>query len=121
MAGRPCRELVVEEYWHDGQVACPANVVWCHDGTGWHRLFFDCGVVFWRRSDRGPVAYDMPESHGRVALLDLGRSLGLAGRIIARVVTRPIDGGTEVVLGFDFGAVLHFRDVDDRTTVHYTG
>ncbi len=121
LVGKLSLDLLVEEVWHQGRVSSPANVTWIHDGRGWHRLYFDCGIVFWRRSPIGPVAYDMPELQSRVEIVDLGRAFGFAGRVITDIAVPAIFGGAEVALGFDSGASIRIRNVEDRTTYGCTG
>jgi len=121
LVGHTCTDLVVEEYWHKGELDVPANVIWLHIDSAWHRLYFDCGIVFWRVHDgEGPKAYDMPELESQARLKDLGKALGVAGRIIGDVSTRLIEHGAEVALIWDSGEYLVFRHVDDKTC-YYTG
>lgn len=118
--GSVCRTLVVEEYWCEGNVVDTANVVWLRTDSGWHRLFFDCGAVFWRRSESEPAAYDMPEVNGFVRLTDLGRTLRLADRVIVAITTRATARGVEVAFEFQGGSVLRFTNVDDRSSYDYS-
>ncbi len=121
LVGCTCTDLVLEELWHQGELDVPANVIWLHIDSSWHRLYFDCGIVFWRaHCGEGPKAYDMPGLESQARLKDLGTELGVVGRIIGDVSTRSIEHGAEVALMWDSGEYLVFRDVDDRTS-YYTG
>ena len=120
LQGHACDALVVEEYWHEGLLDAPANVVWLRSGPNWHRLVIDCGVVFWRRSGPGPTAYSMPELQADVRLKDIGDELGLLGKPIDDVGGVPIPGGAEVWIQLQAGPRITFRNLNDRT-IYYTG
>jgi hypothetical protein len=118
--GQTCDACIAEEYWHEGTLDVPANVVWLRTGVTWHRLAIDCGVVFWRTADAGPKAYEMPELCGEVRLRDIGRELGLTGETIDEIAGAPAVGGADVWIGFRSGLRVTFRDRDDHTT-YFTG
>lgn len=118
--GRACECLVAEEYWHQGQLDEPANVVWLRSGGTWHRLTIDCGIVFWRAADHGPSACSMSELGAEVRLRDLGRELSLIGKAIAKIGGNAIPRGAEVWVQFQAGPRITFRNLDDRT-IYYTG
>ena len=114
--GRVCEGLIAEEYWHNGVIDEPANVVWLRFNRTWHRLYFDCGIVFWRTAVDEPRPYTMPELHAEVKLADLGKMLGIAGDILRHYEMRPVSAGSEVQFSFESGRVVVFKNVDDRTT-----
>ena len=120
LAGSRCDSLLVEQYWHEGRLCEPANVVWLHVGATWHRLTIDCGVVFWRKSDAGPAPHEMPELDAEVRLKDIGHETGLIGGLIDGVVGSAIPGGAEVSIVLRSGQTLTFRNLDDHTA-YYTG
>jgi hypothetical protein len=120
LRGQVCDALIADQYWHEGKLCEPANVVWLQVGPIWHRLVIDCGVVFWRRSDAGPAPYEMPELGAEVRLKDIGHETGLIGGLIDDVVGIAIPGGAEVRIALRSGPTLTFRNLDDHT-VYYTG
>jgi len=120
LIGSSCSDLIVEEYWHKGELDNPANVIWLHVDSNWHRLTLDCGVVFWRSNvGYGPKAYEMPELESQVRLTSLGQTLEVAGRVIANVSTRSVEDGLEVALQWDSGDRLVFCHFNDKTS-YYT-
>ena len=119
LAGSRCDSILVEQYWHEGKLCEPANVVWLHVGATWHRLTIDGGVVFWRKSDAGPAPYKMPELDAEVRLKDIGQETGMLGGLIDDVVGSAIPGGAEVSIVVTSGPRLTFRNLDDRT-VYYS-
>jgi hypothetical protein len=116
LSGRICEKLVAEEYWHKGALDIPANVVWLRFDGAWYRLYFDCGIVFWRTSEDGPKSYTMPEIDAEVRIANIGEALGLSGDVVLDYQARAIPGGSEVELRFRSGKRAVFQNVDDRTT-----
>lgn len=116
LAGSRCDAVIAEQYWHDGELSEPANVIWLRADSAWHRLVIDCGVVFWRSADVGPEAYGMSGLGGAVRLEDVGRELDLAGEIIDGITGVAVPGGADVWIGFRSGRRITFRNRDDHTT-----
>ena len=114
--GQVCESVLAEEYWYMGNLGEPANVVWIRCSGIWHRLCFDFGIIFWRRSTDGPRPYTMPELDGEVRITDVGTMLGLIGDVIIRYDMQSIPDGSEVCFRFASGKNLVLRNVNDRTT-----
>ncbi|MEZ6037512.1 MAG: hypothetical protein R3F29_08530 [Planctomycetota bacterium] len=116
LRGQHCDACIAEEYWFEGTLEVPANVVWLRAGATWHRLVIDCGIVFWSTRVAGPEAYEMPELRAEVRLRDLGRELAMAGETIEEIAGAPASGGVDVWIVFRSGRRVTFRDRDDHTT-----
>jgi len=116
--GKVCEALIAEQFWHDGALRQPANVVWLRASSAWHRLAIDCGVVFWRRDDTGPEPYAMGELGGEVRLEDLARGLGLHGEVIDEIAGAQAPDGADLWIRFRSGRQVTFRDRADHTTYH---
>jgi hypothetical protein len=116
LTGVPCDELLVQQYWYRGELVEPANVVYLRFAGGWHRLYFDSGIVFWRPHDRAPEAVSPGQEEFAYPLVDLGRQFGVRGVMLDRMEATPIEGGSEVRLGFGNGVVVVFSDIADTTT-----
>ena len=113
--GQVCESLLAEEYWYEGELSSPANVVWIRISNAWHRLAIDNGVIFWRRSADSPKEYTMPELNAEVRIADIGKALRLTGELMVGYNARRISGGSEIEFGFGTGKRLLFRNVDDQT------
>jgi hypothetical protein len=118
VVGLPCDEVLVSEYWHDGERVEPANVVYLRFGGRWHRLYFDYGIVFWRPQESAPEAVPPGGEGYAYPLVDLGRQAGVCGVVLDRLEAAPIAGGSEVRFAFRNGADLVFRSIADITTYH---
>lgn len=116
IVGLPCDELMVSEYWHQGELIEPANVVYLRFAGRWHRLYFDFGIVFWRPHEFAPDGADPSEENLAYPLIDLGQQMGVRGVILDRLEAEPIVGGSEVQFTFRNGVRLTFSNVADTTT-----
>lgn len=114
--GQVCDELLVEEHSLGEEVTAPANVIHLRFDECWHRLYFDCGIVFWRQSTVSPVPYDMPELQSRVRIVDLGSRYGVRGERLVQIETTAIENGAEVILHFAGLKNVRFTDAHDVTT-----
>ena len=114
-AGKMLEHLIAQEAWFEGELDDEANVVWlCVDG-GWHRLYFDDDVVFWRKAKDGP-AHD-GEDGAEFPLNDLGEKHALAGQALAACHGDAIEDGAAVSLAFASGRTITFRNRYDTTTI----
>ena len=112
-----CDALVCEQYWHQGNLDSPANVIYLKAGRTWHRLTFDCGIIFWRTQPDPPEPHTMPELEAEAKLDDLGVRLNLAGCSLAGYEASAIPGGSQVRFQFNDGRELTFKNVDDATSI----
>ncbi|HKO92440.1 MAG TPA: hypothetical protein VJU61_14865 [Polyangiaceae bacterium] len=117
LAAQLCEELLCEQYWYQGALAEPANVIHLRFASEWHRLCFDYGAIFWRLESERPAPYTMPELQAETKLDNLGARLDLAGRALHAYESRVILGGSEVEFRFEGGVKVVFRNVDDHTAV----
>ncbi len=114
LTGRRCVSLLVQEYWHEGDLVSAANVLYlCVEPGGWQRVYLDAGTLFWKPG-RGPDAW-APADDGehRHPLVDLSARLGVVGREVAGVETADLPSGGEVRIAFRGGPTLPYRDVRD--------
>lgn len=108
--------LLCQEYYYEGALAEPANVIYFKVGSVWHRLTLDCGVIFWRREEVGPEAYAAPEINAEYKIIDLGTRLGIVGSVIITLEPSPVPGGVGVSVLFSNGRRTFFKNQDDVTT-----
>ena len=59
--GEVVAELLCIEMWCDGNLEEQANVIYLKIDECWHRHYFDCGIIFWRRDSVPPTSYSMDE------------------------------------------------------------
>lgn len=116
LEGKTCDALLVEEYWHAGELSEPAMAVSLLVEGAWHRLVFDHAIVFWRPSDGPPEPYTMPELDAEVRVADHGRRLDLVPRRIVSVEHANIEHGVEVRFEFEGADSLAFRCERDQVS-----
>jgi hypothetical protein len=117
LASLACDELLCEQYWHEGSLEEPANVIFLRFASDWHRLCFDHGIVFWRTQSERPAPYAMPSLESETRIDDLGARLGVAGRVLNSYEARAVPGGSEIEFRFAGGVNVLFRNVGDHTEV----
>jgi hypothetical protein len=114
--GQTCNGLVVEEYWHEGALDIPADAFWLRAESTWYRLSIDHGEVFCHAADWEPTARDLSEVSGSTRLVDLGRDHCLLGDVIAGIDARETEEAVEVVVRFQSGRLVRFRNVGEYTS-----
>lgn len=86
-------------------------MVWlCVDG-GWHKLYFDDDVVFWRKASGGP-----DQHAAEFPLNDLGAKHALAGQALAACNGDAMKRAPQS-LAFASGKIITFRNRYDTTTI----
>jgi hypothetical protein len=116
LTGLRCDAILCVEYWHAGRlVEASTTAHLCFDG-GWHRLYFDYGIVLWRPSERAPQSFDVPELSASYRVADVAATRGLLGYRLSYYEMQPIEGGSRVTFTFENGHRLTFDNVDDITS-----
>lgn len=114
--GEQLEELLCSEIWYREELEEPANVIHLKIEGRWLRLYFDCGIIFWRTGHDGPKEYEMPECESRVKVVDVGRKYGLVNSLLESVTGRLTSDGSEVLFRFTNGRSITFSNVGDNTT-----
>jgi hypothetical protein len=118
LAGEVCEALLVQQFTHAAEVVDPANVVHLKFSGEWHRLYFDHGIVFWRKSAGAPEPWSDTEEQWQNPLLNLGFDAGILGSKLNYYAMTPIPGGSSVEFVFAHGKRVVFKNVADRTNYH---
>ncbi len=116
LEGLGCEALVAQQYWRDGLLDEQVNVAHLKFGGEWHRLYFDHGIVYWRRSEHAPEPFDAPELHADYPLLDIAAAESLLGRTLLAIETSAHAHGSQVVLAFSGAKSITFDCTGDRTS-----
>jgi hypothetical protein len=120
LRGTTLQELLVQSFWYDGELEEEANVVFLKSDDAWNRLYFDCGIIFWRPDNREPQAYDFRNDDGTVSefrIRDLGRERDLVGQQLEDYSMEPVDGGSQVTFRMQDGTCFGFENVNDSTRI----
>jgi hypothetical protein len=116
IAGHKCEAFLCRQYWYKGQLLDEANVLFLKtDSNLWHRICFDCGVLFWKEEKE---ASSMP-SQGpyEYPLVNLASKYKLGDRLIEKVwqSLTPMHG--ELGLSCEGGTQVILRNTNDRSTL----
>lgn len=79
LTGLVCQELLCQQYWYKGQLEEEANIIYLKFGDVWHRLYFDCSMIFWRSNDSTPVNYQLKDEGYNYPIVDLAQKFDLKG------------------------------------------
>ena len=120
-AGRRCDALWVQEYWFEGTLEEPANVVFPCLGGVWHHLCFEPGCVFWRPTDGPPVECREDDERLIFRPVDLTPRIGGAGTVVTSLITDlgPA-GGPRVRFRFASGVTATFWIDSGEDVSHYS-
>ena len=75
-------EFICVESWPKESLSGEVNSIYLKVDGIWHRLYFDCCIVFWRKNVDVPKEYDMHELDMSFKLVDLGKEYSLVGKAI---------------------------------------
>lgn len=115
--GVVCQAILVSEYWSSSKLCDPANVTFLKFADRWHRLYFDCDIIFWRQDSTGPHgAFRAEEIGAEWKDVDVGRAFGLVGLRLLRIAHEDLAPGSSVRLEFEQHRAFTLRSVGDRTT-----
>ena len=116
LAGTTCDDLLCLEYWHEGALVDPANVIFIRADGIWHKLSFDSGIIFWTSGAEPIKSFEAPEIASVYRQVDLGKKYRFAGRRIDGCEAAAIDGGSKVSIAFQGGGSIVFQSIDDVTS-----
>lgn len=117
LAGSVCSAFICEAFVYDGNTDSSANVSYlCFDGR-WHRLYFDCGIVFWRADNGVHKPWSVPEKLWDYPHTDVGQLANVVGRRLHSYCMQPTDKGSKVEFMFEGEVNIILEDENDRS--HY--
>src|SRR5690349_4290178 len=116
LAGKQCEGMLVQQYFYRGALEDDANNIYLRFEDTWHRLYFDCGTVFWRIQDSPPEPFVVADEGWEYPLLEIGVSAGVVGVRLDTYDMAPLEAGAFVEFKFANGKRIRFRNVNDRTS-----
>ena len=115
-----CEAFLCEAFRAQGHVEATANVTYLRFAGRWHRLYFDCGLIFWREHDGAPEAWAVPEEGWEYPIVDVGAEAGVVGVRLASYRMEPTAGGSRVAFTFENGRGVVLDNHADRTSYSAT-
>ena len=114
--GKTCTGLICEQFWHQGQMASPANVIFIRADETWYRLVLDSGVIHWREQPSQPEPWEAREEGWTYPHFDLARHEHLAGLTFSGCVMQASESGCSVELSFSDCRRIVFQEASDIVT-----
>jgi hypothetical protein len=115
LAGLKCEALICEGFVFKGRTVTNANVVHlCFAGV-WHKLILDCGVIIWRRSEKAPERWAIPEEGWDYPHIDVGKAANVVGHHLEKYDMRATTSGCQVTFLFDNGPNVTIDDAQDQS------
>ncbi|MEP5837469.1 MAG: hypothetical protein ABJ322_07105 [Marinobacter sp.] len=112
------QEMIVQEFWFEGVLEEPANVVYLKINDHWLRLYFDCGILFWRQDSEGLEDELASRSNDTgYPLIDLAAHLNVKGAEIVHSIGKVVPGGSEVEFQFRDQPPIIFQCINDVTSI----
>jgi hypothetical protein len=113
LEGKALHTLICVEMLYDGKIAERANVNYLKFEDTWYRLYFDCGIIFWRKEKQEPIEFDATELNSSFRNVDIGKQLGLEGLTVTSIKANSFESGSEVIFIFEGGRHITFFDHND--------
>jgi hypothetical protein len=116
LVGLLCDAFICEGFVHNGKLVANANVVHlCFAGV-WHKLTIDCGVIFWRRSEKKPVPWSILSEGWECPHVDVGAIAGIVGHRLEDYRMATTNAGGQVIFLFDNGRKIAINNENDRSS-----
>lgn len=116
LTGQICEAFLCEAHLHAGEVISSANVSYLKFDGSWHRVYFDCGIVFWRSQSEPPTDYEMPEHSSSCQITDVGRAAGVVGQSLDAYSMISTLTGSRITFRYTSGRQVVLEDSGDVTS-----
>jgi hypothetical protein len=116
LAGLKYTGLLCQASVCDGQLIEGANTVHLKFEDTWHRLNIDCGMIFWKQSNKAPGSWASKEAGWEYPLVDVGGPAGVIGELLGHYEMSTTSTGGCVVFVFVNGRRIIIDNVDDRSS-----
>lgn len=123
LSGVVIQSLLCQEYWYNGHLEEPANIVFLQVNDFWYRLYFDYGTIFWRDDGPDGLVYENEKTNGdEFRTIDLCERFALRGRAIADCSSETVNQyDSKVTFHIEGGGSLAFVNINDRTEIEPSG
>jgi hypothetical protein len=110
LEGSRCTLFQIQQFWHDGCLSDPANVLFLQvDGNRYLRFFFDAGDFFCRSVEFPDIAEDFDDRWGSTRLVEPQDVQLFVGHDVTSVHFFEIDGEKKGELRILFSSGAEFR------------
>lgn len=110
IVGQTCRGFILLHFYDGTEISDQVNVAHLKFDEQWYRLYFECGIVFWRESQEPPGMPTNSTLEYGLVLNDLSELNAVAGQILESINYSASEAGdVEVRLSFAAGTALTFN------------
>jgi hypothetical protein len=116
--GLECSGLFVLQFYENGQITDPANIIYLKLDGAWYRIFFEASIVFWRQ-DAAPAPPTNSDFERGLLLNDLTDCAAIVGHVLVSAHYNETHHGVCTELRFSSGSIiaLEYRLATDSTTI----
>lgn len=109
IVGETCTGFVLLQFCEGVEISNQVNVAYLKFGAQWHRLYFECGTVFWRASREAPGAPVNSTLEYGLVMNDLSEMSSVVGQVAESVGYSANEAGDVAVrLCFTSGTAITF-------------
>jgi hypothetical protein len=102
--------FVLMHFCEGVEISNQVNVAYLKFGAQWHRLYFECGTVFWRASREAPGAPVNSTLEYGLVMNDLSEMSSVVGQVVESVSYSANEAGdVDVRLRFASGTAITFN------------
>ena len=108
LVGKRCTGFILLHFHEGLQITNQVNVAHLSFDDQWYRLYFECGTVFWRESERPEAGQNTDLTYG-LLLNDLSGVDGIVGETVEQVAYEGTSAGdVQVKISLGSGKALTF-------------
>lgn len=108
LVGERLTGFILQHFYEGLHITDQVNVAHLCFGEQWYRLYFECGTVFWRTSERPDAGQNTDLAYG-LLLNDLSGVEGIVGETVAQVLYEANEiGDVKVIISLRSGRSLAF-------------
>ena len=113
LKGTICNAFICEQFVCESNFVASANVTYLKFSSVWHRLYFDCGIIFWRIESEKPLPWSVPEEQWSYLHTDVGSAAGVVGQMLTFYTMKPTPTGSKVEFIFSSDRRIILEDYND--------
>jgi hypothetical protein len=108
--GQICTGLILMHFYDGTAISDQVNVAHLKFNDQWYRMYFECGVVFWRMSQESPETPINSTLKYGLVLNDLSEMSSVVGQVLESIsYSASRVGDIEVCLKFVSGTTMRFN------------
>ena len=121
LAGQCCTGFVLQHFYEGRQITDEVNVAYLRFAEQWYRLYFECGTVFWRKSEEPEAPENSGMEYG-LLLNNLSEMKSIVGQTVEVVAYAASESGdVRAIITFTNGKSLEFIHSSETDSTSLVG